>query len=140
MPLPWSATPTGPNGVASAMVLSAMSSAKLGSWNGLLLGGGSNLSTWPQLTLPLTSGRAAGRRGHKCDNFEAAVPLEPHLDDRVAGDEIGPLGIADDEVVHLLGAQADAVESVAGGDAAPLELAFEEMRGDRPPLDPDQRR
>ena len=31
LPLPSSATPTGPNGVASAMLLSAMSSAKLGS-------------------------------------------------------------------------------------------------------------
>ena len=34
---------------------SAMSTTKLGSLNGLLLGGGSNLSIWPQLTLPLTS-------------------------------------------------------------------------------------
>ena len=52
--VPSSATPTGPNGVASAMLLSARPSAKLGSWNGLLLGGGSSLSIWPQLTLPCT--------------------------------------------------------------------------------------
>ena len=52
---PSSAIPTGPNGVASEMLLSATSTAKFGSSNGLLLGGGISLSIWPQLTLPWTS-------------------------------------------------------------------------------------
>jgi len=39
-PSPWRANPTGPKGVASAMLLSAMSSAKFGKAKGLLLDGG----------------------------------------------------------------------------------------------------
>ncbi len=54
-PEPTSATPTGPNGVASAMLLSATSSTKFGSANGLLVGGGRSRSIWPQLTLPWIS-------------------------------------------------------------------------------------
>ena len=57
----------------------------------------------------------------------------------MARDEVGPLGIADDEVADLLRAEADAVEVIAGRDPAPLELAFEKMRRDRPPLDPHDR-
>ncbi len=47
--------PSGPNGVARLMLLSATSRTKSGKLNGLPLGGGSNLSTWPQLTRLLTS-------------------------------------------------------------------------------------
>ncbi len=55
--LPWPsiARPSGPNGVASDMLLSAISSAKLGNANGLFDGGGIILSIWPQLTRPWTS-------------------------------------------------------------------------------------
>ena len=73
-------------------------------------------------------------------NLEIAVPLQPRLDDREAGDEVGALGVADDEVADLLGPQADPVEVIARGDAAPFELALQIMRGDRPPLDPDDAR
>ncbi len=52
-------------------------------------------------------------------------------------DEIGPVGVADDEIVNLLRAEADAVEAIARGDPAPLEFAFEIMRGDRPAFEPD---
>ena len=54
-----------------------------------------------------------------------------------ARDEVGMLGIADDQVVHFLGPQPDAVEVIGRGHAAPLEFAFQIVRGDRPPLDPD---
>ena len=138
LPLPSRATPTGPNGVASEMLLSATSRTIFGSWNGLLLGGGRSLSIWPQLTLPCTSSPAQPHspRDHAID-CEAAVELEAHLDDRVLGDEVGPLGIADDEVADLLGPEPDPVEMIFRLDPAPFELALEEVRGDRPPLDPD---
>ena len=54
LPFPSIASPTGPNGVAKAMLLSAMSTAKSGKAKGLLLGGGINLSICPQLTRPWT--------------------------------------------------------------------------------------
>ena len=141
LPEPSSATPTGPNGVASAMLLSATSSTKLGSSNGLFVGGGRSRSIWPQLTLPWIrpSAQPHAAREDPID-LEAAVPLQPHLDDRVLGDEVRPLGIADDQIVDLLRAEADAVEVIARGDSAPLELALQIMRGDRPPLDPDDAR
>ena len=122
------------------MLLSATSSAKLGSSNGLSLGGGSSLSTWPQLTRPRTSlPRSRTPRAYDPIDLEAAVPLEPHLDDRAAGDEVGPARIADDQVADLLGPEADPVEVVGRLDAAPLELALEELGGDRPALDPHDR-
>ena len=55
LPLPSSATPSGPKGVAREMLLSATSRTISGSSKGLPDGGGSNLSIWPQLTLPSTS-------------------------------------------------------------------------------------
>ena len=76
---------------------------------------------------------------HDAIDFEAAVPLQPHLDDRVAGCEIGALGIADHQVVDFLRAQPDAIEMVCRLDPSPLELALEEVGRDRPPLDPDDR-
>ena len=72
-------------------------------------------------------------------NFEATVPFQPRFDLREARHEVGVLWIADDQVADLLGPQADPVEVVCRGDAAPLQLAFQIMGGDRPPLDPDER-
>ena len=46
------------------------------------------------------------------------------------------LGIADDEVADLLRAETDPIEVIACLNAAPLELALEEMRRDWPPLNP----
>ena len=46
-------------------------------------------------------------------------------------------GIADDEVADLLGSESDLVEMVAALDPALFELALDEVRRDRPPLDPD---
>ena len=52
------------------------------------------------------------------------------------GDEVGPLRVADDQVADLLRPEARAVEMIARLDAAPLELALEEMRRDGATLRP----
>ena len=75
--------------------------------------------------------------GDHAIDLEIAVPLEAHLDQRVTGDEVGPPRIADDEVADLLRPEPDPVEMIARLDVPPLELPFQEMRGDRPTLDPD---
>ena len=62
--------------------------------------------------------------------------MQPQLDQRIAGDEVGVFGVADHEVSHDLGAQPDPVELVGGLDSAPLELALEDVGGDRPARDP----
>src|SRR6185437_6169094 len=53
---------------------------------------------------------------------EIAVPFEMHLDDGVARDEVRMTGIADNEVVDLLGTEADAIEMIAGCDPSFFEL------------------
>ncbi len=72
-------------------------------------------------------------------DFEIAVPFEAHLHLGQASGEVGPLGIADDEIADLLRAEADAVERVSRGDPAALEFAREEVRRDWAPLDPHDR-
>jgi hypothetical protein len=74
--------------------------------------------------------------GDDAIDLEAAVELQVHLDDRVACDEIGMPGIANHQVADFLGAEADAVQMILGLHSAPLELALEEVSGDRPALDP----
>ena len=77
-------------------------------------------------------------RDHSVDG-EIAVELDAHLDDRVARNQVGPLRIADHQVVHFLGAEADPVEVVARGDPAALELLLQDMGRDRAALDPQRR-
>ena len=48
-----------------------------------------------------------------------------------------PLRITDYEITHLLRAEAYAVEMIARGDSALLELALQKMRRDRAALNPD---
>ena len=104
------------------------------------IGGGRSLSIWPQLTFPWTrrprsrTPRAKTRNTSKLPSHFSRIWMI-----RVARREVRPPGIADDEVMDFLGAKADPVEMVAGLDSAPLELAFEEMGRDRPPLDPHHR-
>src|SRR5258708_36991357 len=69
-------------------------------------------------------------------DLEIAVELQPRFDVGEARDQVGPFGIADDEVADLLDPQAHAVKVRAGGHAAPLELALEEGSSNRAPLDP----
>jgi hypothetical protein len=72
-------------------------------------------------------------------DFETAIPLQTHLDDRVPSDEVGMTGIANDEVVNFLGPQPHSIEMVTRGNAAPLEFAFEIVSGDWAALDPHER-
>ena len=60
--------------------------------------------------------------GNDAIDLDAAVPFDPHLDERARGDEVGLARIADDEIADLLGVQADAVERVGRLDAAALQL------------------
>ena len=69
-------------------------------------------------------------------DLDRSVPFDPHLDLGEPRGEVRPLGIADDEVADLLGAQPDPVEPVGRLHAAPLELALEEVGRDRPAGDP----
>ncbi len=69
-------------------------------------------------------------------DLKIAVQLQPRLNMRELGDEVGPFGIANDEVTNFLGAQANTVEMIACGYSAPLELTLQIMAGDRAALDP----
>ena len=69
-------------------------------------------------------------------DLEAAVPLQSHLNERVARDEVGAFGIADGEVADLLRTETDAVEMIASLHPAAFEFAFQKMRRDRPSLNP----
>ena len=138
MPLPSSATPTGPNGVASAIVASRDVQGEIGQLEGLVAGRRKQLVDLAPADLAVDQAPAQPHSaGIDPINLEAAVPPQAHLDDRVTRREVGMPWVADDQVVHFLGAKPDAIEMIGRGDSAPLEFAFEEMGGDRPALDPD---
>ena len=102
-----------------------------GRWNGLLLA-----PAHPAMAE--LAAQTDPARHHAIDP-EASVELQPHLDDRLLGGEIGVLRIADDEIADLLGPEADLVEVILGGDSAAFELVLEEVGRDRAPFDPDHR-
>ena len=138
LPRPWSAKPSGPKGVASAIVVSATSTTISGNLNGLPVGAGSNLSICPQLTLlPTTRPLQPHAARRDAVEFDAAVPLQPHLHQRDARGQVGVGGIADDEVADLLGAQPDAVEVVGRLDPALLQFAGDDVGRDRLARQPD---
>ena len=64
-------------------------------------------------------------------DLERTVELQPHLNDRALGDEVGIGGIADDEVADLLSAQPDAVEVVGRLHPALFQFARDDVGGDR---------
>ncbi len=140
-PDPSAAMPTGPNGVQERNLLSATSSTMSGSSNGLLRRRRQQLVDLapanPAVHQPAAQTDATS--DHAVD-LEAAVPLQSHLDERVARDEVGVFGIADDEVADLLRTETDAVEMIASLDPAAFEFAFQKMRRDRPSLNPHEQR
>ena len=66
----------------------------------------------------------------------AARERPAHLDERVAGDQVGILRIADNQIAHDLRAKAHAVELIGRADAALLELPLQHFRRDGPASDP----
>ena len=66
----------------------------------------------------------------------AARECPAHLDERVAGDQVGIPGIADNQIAHDLRAKADAVELIGRANAALLELPLQNFRRDGSPSDP----
>ena len=94
LPLPSSAKPSGPNGVASAMLLSATSSDEVGQRERLVARRRKQLVDLAPADLAVDQPAAQpdAARDDAID-LEAAVPLQPHLDDaRGARSRSGCLG------------------------------------------------
>ena len=81
----------------------------------------------------------ANPAGDDAVDFDLAVQSNPHLHLRKSCSQVGAAGVADHQVTDLLRAKADLVEPIGRSHPATGEFPRENVRRDRPTLDPHHR-
>ena len=112
-PLPWTANPTGPNGVASEMVLSSTSTRTRAAQTACCSAAATACRSGPSSPGREQPARAAARPAPRPDTPRSCRSTSAASGYCMLRDEIRPPGIADHKVADLLGTEPYLIEVIA---------------------------